>query len=68
MSEPFAYYYNIAASAWIVTLHGVEVDRFMNEDEARAYCEHENDAMRSGGVDDDGWYPGKPYTPRGGQP
>lgn len=39
---PYEYHYDIAISAWMVTLDGRDVKRFMSEDEAAIYCHQMN--------------------------
>jgi hypothetical protein len=38
----YQYHFDIAASAWIVTLDGYEVHRTMTEAEAADYCDQHN--------------------------
>lgn len=45
--NPFQYHYEISRSAWVVTLDGHEIAAFMTQEEAAAYCAHENAEQKS---------------------
>lgn len=44
---PFQYHFEISRSAWICTLDGHEIESFMTEEEAAAYCAYENGQQKN---------------------